>query len=834
MGAPWPGVSAAEAAALARKVGSFSFSDDQRRHWAWQPVRQPPLPAVKGTGWVKTPIDRFILAKLEAKGLSPAPTADRRTLIRRATFDLTGLPPTAAEIEAFAADRAPDAWAKVVDRLLASPRYGERWGRYWLDVARYADTKGYVFQEERRYPFAYTYRDWVVRAFNEDLPYDQFLTQQIAADQLPLGEDRRPLAAMGFLTLGRRFLNNQPDIIDDRLDVVFRGTQALTVGCARCHDHKFDPIPTADYYSLYGVFASSVEPKDPPLIGTPERDAAFELYEKQAKAQEAEVARFLESRREELVAKYRKQTAAYLLAETEVRQQTSVEGLRTFARGRDLNGLLLQRWRNLLDETRKGQHPIFGPWHAFAALPAAEFAAKAPALAAQVAARQEAWQSVNPRVAAAFADAPPASLREVAERYSQLFAEAERAWTELPAKPDSPAALPDADQEALRQVVAGPNAPSNVAPAEFERLLDRDARNQLQALRQKLDKLRLTSPEVRAMALEDSPRPVTPHIFRRGNPGNVGDEVPRQFLLVLAGENRKPFQKGSGRLELAQAIASKQNPLTARVAVNRIWLHHFGAGLVRTPSDFGMRSDPPTHPELLDYLACQFMADNWSVKQLHRRIMLSATYQQDSSGRSPGPQSAGRNPQASDPENRFLSHMNRQRLDLEALRDSLLYVAGGLDETRGGRAVEITTAPYSPRRTIYGFIDRQNLQGLFRTFDFASPDATSPQRYQTTVPQQALFMLNSPFVIEQARRLAARSEVAGAADPAERLRQLYRLAYGRAPAADELALGLRYVKEAEGAAVPVSQPAPEAANRLAPWEQYAQILLMSNEFIFVD
>src|SRR5579864_7089890 len=255
MGAPWGSARVPQPEKTSQKF------------WAFTPPKDSVVPAVKNSSWVKSPIDAFVLDALEAKGLTPAPPAGKRELIRRATFDLTGLPPKPEEVQAFLIDHEPDAFAHVVDLLLASPRYGERWGRHWLDVARYADTKGYVFQEERRYPFAFTYRDWVIRSLNEDLPYDQFLIQQIAADRLPLGEDKRPLAAMGFLTLGRRFLNRQPDIIDDRIDVLCRGTMGLTVACARCHDHKFDPIPTKDYYSLYGVFASSIEPKDPPLIG---------------------------------------------------------------------------------------------------------------------------------------------------------------------------------------------------------------------------------------------------------------------------------------------------------------------------------------------------------------------------------------------------------------------------------------------------------------------------------------------------------------------------------------------------------------------------------------
>jgi mono/diheme cytochrome c family protein len=649
MGAPWP-----------EEVGkadssSQSVAEVRRTHWAFQPVRKPILPAVKKADWVKKPIDAFVLAGLEAKGLTPAPAADRRTLIRRVTLDLHGLPPTPEEVATFESDRSPDAYARLVDRLLASPRYGERWGRHWLDVARYADSKGYVFTDERRYPFAYTYRDYVIRAFNEDLPYDQFVLQQLAADQLPLGEDKRPLAALGFLTLGRRFLNNIHDIIDDRIDVTMRGLQAMTVGCARCHDHKFDPIPQKDYYSLYGVFASSVEPKDLPLIMMPQQTAELAAFEKELAKRKAEVEKYREQHKDEIV-----------------------KGNRKFRDG-------------------------------------------------------------------------------------------------------------------------------------------------LRALQKKVDQLQVTAPAAppRAMVLIDKPAPVTPHVFLRGNPRNPGPQVPRQFLEVVAGEKRQPFRQGSGRLELARAIADRNNPLTARVLVNRVWLHHFGAGLVRTPSDFGLRGDPPTHPELLDWLAVTFIDNGWSIKKLHRLILLSNTYQQSSSG----------DPRLleMDPDNRLLARMNRRRLDFEAMRDSLLSVAGRLDTTMGGRAVELTTQPFSTRRTVYGFIDRQNLPGLFRTFDFASPDTSSPQRYTTTVPQQALFLMNSPFVIEQARHFLQRPDVAGQTEDEGKIKRMYQLAYGRAPETDEIALGMRFLAEAHK-----SNEAKRSALPLLAWEQYAQVLLLSNEFAFTD
>ena len=525
-----------------------------RRHWAFAAVMKPELPSVNNESWVTTPVDRFVLQKLEAAGIGPSNEADRATLIRRLKFDLTGLPTTFDEVQAFVNDQSPTAWKDLVERYLASPHYGERWGRHWLDVARYADTKGYVFQEERKYPFAYTYRDWVVRSLNEDLPYDQFLTRQIAADWLVKeGLPESELAAMGFLTLGRRFLNNINDIIDDRLDVITRGTMALTVTCARCHDHKYDPIPQADYYSLYGVLRSSNEPKD----------------------------------------------------------------------------------------------------------------------------------------------------------------------------------------------------------------------------------------HQNAMPLFESDRPFDPYVFERGNQGNHGPKVPRQFLEVVAGPNRKPFSNGSGRLELARAIATVENPLTARVFVNRVWQHHFHSSLVTTPSDFGLRCDPPTHPELLDWLADHFVESGWSLKELHRVILNSATWRQASID---DPQK-----RKADSENSLLWRMNRGRLELEPMRDAILAVGGDLDLTVGGEAVDIVQNPTPRRRTIYGFIDRQNLPGLFRTFDFAGPDTHSPGRFKTSVPQQTLYLRNSPFLVDEARRIARSLD--SETSPTIRIRDLFRRTLARDPAPSDVALAETFLSQ---------------------------------------
>jgi mono/diheme cytochrome c family protein len=590
MGVPWPQLKIAAGPPAA---------DDWKRHWAFQPVRNPPLPPVRETHWPRTSVDYFVLAGLEAKGLTPSAPADRRTLLRRVTFDLTGLPPTPEEAAAFEADPSPTAYARVVDRLLASPAYGERWGRHWLDVARYADTKGYVFFQESEYPWSYTYRDYVVRAFNEDLPYDRFLLEQLAADRLPLASDRRPLTALGFLTLGGRFMNNEQDILDDRIDVVTRGLLGLTVSCARCHDHKFDPIPTRDYYSLYGVFASCTEPEVPPLFAEPPRTETYARFARELESRERQLAEFVRIKRAELVAGAKKRAAEYLLAAHARRDQPTAEEFMLIADGNDLNPRMLTRWQAYLERTRRSRHPAWVHWHALAALPEKEFAARAPAVLAGLV-------GSNPIVARVFADRPPRTMGDVAQRYGELLNAVEKVWqlstgwaahcgVTLPG-------LADPAREELRQVFHGPDSPANLTTNpinDLELLPDRPSQARLQDLRKAVEKWRATGPGAppRAMVLLDSPTPHEPRVFLRGNPNNLGEPVPRQFLQVLAGDRRRPFRQGSGRLELAQAITDRQNPLTARVLVNRVWLHHFGAGLVRTPSDFGLRSDPPTaHP----------------------------------------------------------------------------------------------------------------------------------------------------------------------------------------------------------------------------------------------
>jgi hypothetical protein len=795
-----------------------------RRHWAFRPIRAPALSEVKDRQWPRTPVDRFVLARLEERGLLPSPPADRRTLLRRVSFDLTGLPPTPDEVDAFLADKSPDAYEKVVDRLLASPAYGERWGRHWLDVARYADTKDGVlmFGDNRIRPYAYTYRDYVIRAFNEDLPFDRFVHEQLAADLIEPKVEPWRLAAMGFLTLGRMFDNNIHDILDDRIDTVTRGLLGLTVACARCHDHKYDPIPTADYYSLYGVFASSEAPLVPPLVGGPEDFPGRDRFEKQFAPKRQEVEGMLDRQFALLSEEARRRVGDYLVraATTEPDPLETAIYFLSLAPD-DLRPPIVARWRNYLAQRARPEDPMFGPWHELLALPAADFTRQAREVVRR-------WQSrspgvrpgqVNPLVRDALAAAPLSGRADVARAYGDLL---RRVYEE--SKRPAPAGAAD-DAEARRQLlelVTGQTSPAYFPRSQTPLYMSRTDKDAFGSKVQELDRMAVRSPDAppRAMVLYDAPEPVHPHVFLRGNPSRPGPAVPRQFLWVLADESRKPFPHGSGRLDLARAITDPENPLTARVIVNRVWMHHFGEPLVDTPNDFGTRSTPPAHPELLDYLARTLQRDGWYLKRLHRLILLSSTYRQASFDR-PACRQA-------DPDNRLLWRMNRRRLDLEAMRDSLLLLSGRLERGMGGRPVDAAGDPRCRRRTVYGLVDRQSLPGLYRAFDFASPDQSADRRPRTTVPQQALFGMNAPFVHEQARALVARPEVAREADPARRVAALHRLTLCRAPSAEEVRLALDFLAEAGKSELQAEK------SKLDPWGQYAQVLLLTNELLFLD
>ena len=655
------------------RAASQLIEKKSKTHWAFQPIADPPLPEVQNSSWALTSLDRFVLAKLEANGLSPSPKADRATLLRRAHLTLTGLPPTYEQVQDFIDDESPDAFARVVDRLLASPQYGERWGRHWLDVARYADTKGYVFQEARQYPYAYTYRDWVIRSLNEDMPYDLFLTYQIAADKIAVAEDQKKhLAAMGFLTVGRRFLNRQPDIIDDRIDVVTRGTMALTVACSRCHDHKYDPIPTADYYSLYGVFASSEEPKQLPLLGEQPVTPETEAFDRELRIREGKVDQYLRKRLNDQ--RKEKQIKEYLIALKDGDGKNDGE-LKKLASNRGLVQSFLLRWRNFVNESKKESlNPVFAPWNACFHLPADRFAEEAPKLLTPILENK----ALNPRVALALKDKKLESIHDLAATYAKLLAHDNQ---------KEPYAKPEREQ--IGQILYASGTPYDVSLDQLYRELPTPDQELVRKFRRAVEKHKAehSGAPPRGMVMTDRARPTEPYIFVRGQQGNRGPKVPRQFPAIAAGGTRKPFPKeSSGRLEMAQLIASRDNPLTSRVIVNRVWLQHFGSALVATPSDFGLRSDPPSHPQLLDFLAHRFMEEGWSLKKLHRDLLLSASYQQ-SSAHDP-------NKAAKDPENKFLWRMNRKRLDFEALRDSLLQAGSQLDLKMFGRPYPDRQEPF--------------------------------------------------------------------------------------------------------------------------------------------
>jgi len=812
MGLPWPEevvASASNAAGAATTMWSGSMDDRVARaradHWAFQPVRRAALPAVVDVAWSKNPIDRFVAEKLAAAGLRPSPEADRRTLLRRASYDLLGLPPTITEIEAFERDAAPDAYERMIERLLASPRYGERWARHWLDVARYGDTKGYTFQMERRFPFSYTYRDYVIRAFNDDLPYDRFIVEQIAADKLPRTDGDAGLAAMGFLTCGRQFTAIH-DTVDDQIDAVTRGFLGLTVACARCHDHKFDPLPQEDYYSLYGVFRSSVAPPQYPLLGEPAPSPEYEKYKTELAKLTADRDAYVSEQQAKLIDELRTHVSDYLtkLVLDRLDNASTKEKDFLFDAG-DPRPTVVRRWRDLLAATKKQPNAVFAAWNKFDALKETEFADKAAGVVAELQREptekekaDKKFVASNRLVREAFAKKPPKTMLEVAATYGALFEAVYGDWKKsqdpknLKPGENAPARLADAAAEEIRQVIFGDSSPTTIGMELSHQIFDRKVRGEVDKRTRKVEELTATSPGAppRAMSLVDAQGLYNPAVFVRGDAARRGKDVPRRNLRLISGDDRKPFADGSGRLELARAIADPANPLTARVMVNRIWLQHFGQGLVDTPSDFGVRTPPPSHPELLDYLAATFMDEGWSIKRMHRLMMTSQTYRQASDARH------GNGVQV-DPENRLLWRMNRRRLELEAMRDSLLAVAGRLDDKEFGRAVDIWAQPYSTRRTIYGYIDRQELPGIFGVFDFANPDVSIDQRPRTTVPQQALFAMNSEFVQEQTRKLVARPEIAAAKEPADKLAALFRTALGRAPTSAEAARFLDFFSGAK-------------------------------------
>jgi mono/diheme cytochrome c family protein len=749
-GAVWP-------AGAAPTVKAEAITAEQRAFWSFQPVRKPGPPNLKDTRWAHSDIDRFVLAKLEAQGLRPARAADRRVLLRRATLDLTGLPPTPEEVDSFLADRSPDAFAKVVDRLLASPRYGERWGRLWLDVARYSDER-LNSTDPDPIPNAFRYRDWVIQAFNRDMPFDTFVKAQIAGDLMPSDDPLRYRAGTGFFAMS-------PEMQDDRVDAVTRGFLGLTVACAQCHNHKFDPIPQSDFYSLQGVFTSS-QTKEFPLAP---KDVV-EKWDAQKKAldkQEAALKEFTAQQTDQLASILAAQTARYLMAS------------RALAPSGDLDSETLDRWKKYLVNPKKS-HPYLKRW--------LELAARgAPREEMEAAARE--FQS---------------SVENVNEEKHRID---ENNKIRLGLNPDRNA-MSQANLESLaidkynlwHDVLEGV---LHYTGTKLDRFLSGEWKRRLEQLRQDSAALKKELPPKYPFlqSLQDAANPRDIRIAIRGDVNNRGDVAPRHLPSILCKGAPEAFRKGSGRLELAEGIAGADNPLTARVMVNRIWLHHFGRGLVETPSNFGNMGGRPSNAELLDYLAARFVELKWSMKALHREILLSSVYGLSS-------EKAAAN-EAVDADNRLQWRANWRRMDVETMRDSLLFVAGNLDLTPGGEPAVLNDQ--NRRRTVYGFVSRRKLDPLLALFDFPNPNNTSEQRTETNVPLQRLFLMNSSFVEQQADSLAKRLT----GTDAEKVRQAYRILYGRLPAADEAQMGAAFAAK-------------------SGWKEYARVLLNANEFDWVN
>jgi hypothetical protein len=696
-------------AAVAPRRAAFRITEEDRRHWAFQPVADAPPPRVRDDAWCRSALDPFILAPLQWRGLRPSPPADRYALLRRVSFDLAGLPPTPAEVEAFLQDDSPRAFEQVVDRLLASREFGVRWARHWLDGVRYASNvdKGGL------------YRDWVVRALNDDLPYDRFVRMQLAGDLIP-AEDTDParvhasgasfdgVTATGMLALaswekvGRDLA--VAEVVDSQIDMVGRHLLGLTLACARCHDHKFDPISTADYYALAGIFFSShISPGK--LI-------------------------------------------------VDDRLSDEVIGISL------LNRADAEKNRRLDEEVSRLEKQV-------------------TALAARAGPAARLWEVRNQRrdLPAQLARSAGMDRKKLEGQLAQLRAEeqklledrARRGW------PEDPPEL--ADIARLRGRVAALQRSRVAAPVAIG-IQEGGV------------------PGSNRARIGDAP------IYVRGDYQKEGPVVPRRFPAILAGEDQVPLARrtaGSGRLELADWIAGADNPLTARVLVNRIWLHLFGDGLVRTPDNFGMLGERPTHPGLLDHLARRFVNSGWSVKRLVREIVLSSTYRQASF--------AGPELLRADPENRLVGRMSHKRLDYEALRDGLLFVSGRLS---------LAGAQGPARRTLYEPIERGRTDPARALFDGPDPLAVVPKRAATTTAPQALFLMNNPLVSQAAEHLAERLQQDPAlADDRARIGAAYLRLLGRPPSAEEARIGLEYL--ARGS-----------------WVNYLQALLCTNEFVYLD
>lgn len=870
-GGPWP------AKVVVKKKQQF---------WAFVPPTVPTMPQVKNKTWAKSPLDVFVLAKLEAKGLKPAPAADRATLIRRATFDLIGLPPTPAEIDAFVADKSPNAFEKVLDRLLASSAYGERWGRHWLDVARYSDSNG--LDENLVYQNAWRYRDWVIGAVNQDMPIDRFFQEQVAGDLLPGAGDSQ-VVATGYLALGGKMLaeddpqKQELDIIDEQVDTMTKGMLALTVGCARCHDHKFDPISAKDYYALAGIFKSTktmdkftvVAEWQERMLGPKEPQERLKKIDASVKEKSGTRDKIREHERKALIAKIQPEKDDYLSAaklsiESE-KARTSLKSVLTQRDGQKPNNAVVIEAEDFttgnVAKDKGGYGAEIGVIHNLDTYPnIAEYEVKVSEsgpyqldlryasgenrsiriyvngdLALGSAANQSTggfYPQHQKWVAEGIVFLNQGSNKIKFERdtyfpHIDRFLLVPRPGAQL-TKENPSGLIPEVVAKVVEQVKSGSPVKLEL-PENADHLFPSEKVGELKLLESEIKRLNASRPTIpRAMAVSEAPaKDLKIHI--RGSYLTLGENADRGVPAVLAAKAPVVIPKEkSGRLELANWIASPKNPLTARVFVNRVWRWKFGKGLVGSVDNFGILGNLPSHPELLDWLATSFVnEDKWSMKQLQKRMMLTSTYQMSTQYDAKFANL--------DPENRYLWRFNRRRLEAEAIRDSIFFVSGTLDRKMGGSMMSLPPRAYvtndqsanpiqydSPRRAVYLPVIRAAVYDVYTAFDFGDPTVMNGDRASTTVAPQALFMLNGKVVLNatraQATTLVKRTDL----DDKARVKHLYRACFGRPATEKEVSRSLSYLAKFEQAYAKSKEP------KLSAWQSLCKTFIGANEFIYVE
>lgn len=863
MGAPDPRKGDVPARVKVAADEGFDF-DKEREFWSFRPLTRPEVPKVKQQEWPRNDVDRFILNRLEAKSMQPAAAADRRTLVRRVYFDLTGLPPTPQQIQEFVNDPSPQAYEHLVDRLLDSPRFGETWGRHWLDLARYADSNG--LDINLTFYNAWRYRDYVIKAFNEDKPYDEFIREQIAGDLLPYENDAertRNIVATGFLVMGAKMLSERDkeklrmDVVDEQIDVTGRAFMGMTLGCARCHDHKFDPIPMTDYYALAGIFRSTETVHGNRLNNQfvsgwmtrslpikPEHAAAIKKYEADLAKLETELkddSEALKKLQGGTPQQTRLEALAGIVVDDAQAQKTGAWKESTYSKNylgvgyvHDMNEGQGKKSIRFTPDL-----PAAGKYEVRFAFPANRGRAKRAPVTIQ--SLQGAKTVYVDQTKSGPIDGIFTSLGTFE------FAAGEAGYVEVTNKDtdgyvivDAMQFLPQFKLPKQREVLVAQKPTGGAAAAAHEKNVE-TLQARVQKLKADLKKLKENAPPPAPMALAvgEQPDPADYRIARRGNIHQLGDKVDRGFLTIATlKEQPEVSPKQSGRLELAEWLSRSQNPLTSRVMVNRIWKHLFGNGLVRSVDNFGHLGEQPTHPELLDYLAQRFVSEGWSMKTLIREIMVSSAYRMSSDFSADQYQK--------DPGNHLVWRMNRRRLSAESIRDSVLTVSGKLDLTMGGSVVshypeqainpnsnkKVGANPSEFRRSVYLPIVRGSVPSALTVFDFPAPEMLVGNRSVTTVPAQALFMMNSPFVISQAEATAERILKDEKQSDRERVSQLYLTCLGREANTKEQAEALQYIDSLFGLNLKENDNKNQA--RQKAWASYCQILFASTEFRFLN